>query len=89
MEGGVIEHKLHHLQQVAAKDVRVPLTDSRKLDVIDRLRRLPAELGQGLDAHLLHLLHEQVVVTGDEPAADAEKTAKSLAAWTLNLSLLL
>ena len=58
MEGGVIEHELHHLQQVVAEDVRIPLTDGGELDVIDRLRGFPAELGQGLDAHLLHLLDD-------------------------------
>ena len=47
IKGGVIEHELHHLQQVVAEDVRIPLTDGGELDVIDRLRRLPAGFQRG------------------------------------------
>jgi hypothetical protein len=36
-EGGVVQHKLHDLEQVVLEHIRVRLADQWKLDVVDRL----------------------------------------------------
>ena len=54
-EGGVVEDELHHLEQVVAEDVRVPLADVGELDVVDRFGRLAAQFRERGDLHLLHL----------------------------------
>ena len=41
VKGGVIEHELHHFEQVVFKDVRVTLADCRELDIVDRFRPSP------------------------------------------------